>query len=290
MMDIRCKILTSTNIEKDYEYYKTYDPNATTEIDLKDFLQKYFSYLDKFFNYIKTNKENIHEKFVIRTQERLNNDMISYKNDLKYIPLYEIKNSVPFLKQYPLFLKLVFKYYDVQQIEELGNGKYKIRISKLLKAKHMVLYHVLKALEDVLGRDITIQLYKDFILYNAQIIGKEKQKMTCSEARNSYVNFWVKCGGFNFAIYDFDEDMWVAKFDKCAWYESMKDVDDQEIANYVVCYPSVINTLHSNEYVIKKTSQTLFQGDICDELYYSRHVHNDPESPSQEFLRKLVVK
>jgi hypothetical protein len=104
------------------------------------------------------------------------------------------------------------------------------------------------------------------------------------------VNYWAKCGGFNFAIYDFDEDMWVAKFDKCVWHESMKDVDDQEMTNYVVCYPGRINSPYLNEYVIKKTSQTLFQGDFCDELYYSRYVHDDPESPSQEFLRKLIIK
>ena len=282
--------MNSNNSDIEYEYYRTYDPNATTEVDLNDFLQNYFSFINKFFNYIKTNKQIIHEKFCAKIQDRLSNDLISYNFDLGHSLLNKIRENIPFLNQYPLFLKLVFKYYDFQEIKELDHGKYKIGFIKFLKAKHMVLYHFLKTLEEILGRDIAIQLYKDFILYNVRTTDKEKQKMACSEARKSYVKFWAECGGFNFAIYDFDEDMWVAKFDKCVWHESMKDVEDQEIANYVVCYPGTINTFYLNVYVIKKTSQTLFQGDICDELYFSRNVHIDPVSPSQEFLRKLVVK
>ncbi|MFX0095410.1 MAG: hypothetical protein ACFFBD_26985, partial [Candidatus Hodarchaeota archaeon] len=254
-----------------------------------EFFQNYFSYINKFFKYIKTNKNSIYKKFVARTLDRLNNDLTSFKADSEQFLLNEIKDAVPFLQQYPEFLQLAFKYYEIRQIEKLDNGTHKVRFDRFLKAKHMVLYHSLKALEEILGRKTTIRLYKDFILYNAQTHGEIK-KITCTEARKRFVNYWAKCGGFNFAIYDFDEDMWVAKFDKCVWHESMKDVDDQEMANYVVCYPGRINNLYWSEYLIKKTSQTLFQGDICDELYYSRYVHDDPESPSQEFLRKLVVK
>ena len=97
-------------------------------------------------------------------------------------------------------------------------------------------------------------------------------------------------GGFNFGVIDINENAFLAKFDKCVWHESMKQVDDQELAYYAVCYPGPRLRRHADYNVWLRRSVTLFSGEFCDELRWDRHVHDEPEQPSNEFSRRIVPK
>jgi hypothetical protein len=70
----------------------------------------------------------------------------------------------------------------------------------------------------------------------------------------------------------------------------MKDIDDQELAYYAVCYPGPRVGKHNRKYIWMRRSVTLFSGDFCDELRWDRFVHDEPKQPSLEFSRKIIPK
>ena len=91
-----------------------------------------------------------------------------------------------------------------------------------------------------------------------------------------------------FGVVDIDDSAFLAKFDRCVSHESMKHVSDQELAYYVVCYPSEILGEYVHENISLRRSVTLFTGDYCDELRWDRHVHRSIEQPSEEFSRRIT--
>jgi len=101
---------------------------------------------------------------------------------------------------------------------------------------------------------------------------------------------WSEGGAMEFGVVDVYDAAFLAKFDRCVSHESMKHVDDQELAYYAVCYPGARLLEYVHENISMRRTQTLFTADFCDELRWDRHVHDEPEQPSLEFSRKMERK
>jgi hypothetical protein len=99
----------------------------------------------------------------------------------------------------------------------------------------------------------------------------------------------AESGGFAYAVSDLDESMILGKFDRCVVYESLKHVSDPELAYYAACYTGMIVGNQRNRYIQMRRTQTLFSGDFCDELYWDPRIHQEPEQPSLDVSRRLIV-
>jgi hypothetical protein len=185
----------------------------------------------------------------------------------------------------------VMKYLSLKKGYSLPGEDEQLKYYDILRAKHMLLYHRISALVEILGREDGIQFYKDFVHH----WGKEMAKKTpvarnIQDVMNSSVKFWKESNAFEFGVVYLDDHQFLAKFDKCVWHESMKHVDDQELAYYTVCYPGPRLGRYYRQNVWLRRSVTLFTGDFCDELRWDRNVHDEPAQPSLEFSRKIVRK
>ncbi|MFX0061691.1 MAG: L-2-amino-thiazoline-4-carboxylic acid hydrolase [Candidatus Hermodarchaeota archaeon] len=283
----------SNQNELKYEIYRTYDPNATTKIDLRKYLENQLLFSDSMFKYVKEKHNEQFEEFLNGVLKYLREDIADYQTDQNILNPELLKRNCPFLKDYTDLthgiLTIITKYLDIPANTNLDVEQIELLLFNLLRAKHMIVYYELKTLIDIFGREQGIQVYKDFILAYAIELGK-KQKSTqlTREARENTVKYWKESGGFDFAVYDYDPEKYLVKFTRCVWHESMKDMDDPELCNYVVCYPGRVFTKYTNKYVVKKVTKTLFEREFCDELYYNCEVHKDPEPPTEELIKRLI--
>ncbi len=278
-----------------YEYYKTYDTQAKGKINLETQFCDWLWTIDLMFEFIASNKPEILDTFLENVEAKYSTELENTSFVLSKAGLDKIANDHSILNSYPniknLSLQLIMKYLPFPEGYYLSENEESVRYLDYLRAKHMLLYHRITALVEILGREPGIQFFKDFVqFWGKELAKKESIVVTLKEGRKSFVKFWEESGGFDFGVVDIDEDMFLAKFDKCVWHESMKHVDDQELAYYAVCYPGPRIGRHTRKHIWMRRSVTLFTGDFCDELRWDRHIHDEPEQPSHEFSRRIVPK
>ncbi|MHA2085266.1 MAG: L-2-amino-thiazoline-4-carboxylic acid hydrolase [Candidatus Thorarchaeota archaeon] len=278
-----------------YEYYKTYDAEAKGEINLEEQFSDWLWSMDLMFEFIESNKPEILDTFSKNVEAKYSHELEQTSFVLSEVGLDRIANDQSILDSYPniknLSLQLIMKYLPLPDGYSLSENKKSIRYLDYLRAKHMLLYHRIAALVEILGREPAIQFFKDFVKYwGKELAKKQMSTVTLKEGRKSFVKFWKKSGGFDFGVADIDEDMFLTKFDRCVWHESMKHVDDQELAYYAVCYPGPRLGRYTRQHIWMRRSVTLFTGDFCDELRWDRHIHDEPEQPSHEFSKSIVPK
>jgi hypothetical protein len=251
--------------------------------------------MDLMFEFIGTNKPEILDAFLKNVEKRYSDELEHISFVLSEGGFDRISHNQSILSSHPklkdLGLRLIMKYLPLPSGYSLSEEKESIRYVDYLRAKHMLLYHRISALVEILGRESGIQFFEDFV----QFWGKEAAKkspytVTLRDARISFVQFWEQSGCFDFGVVDIDEDMFLAKFDKCAWHESMRHVDDRELAYYAVCYPGPRIGRYAHQHIWMRRSVTLFTGNFCDELRWDKHVHDEPEQPSLEFSSRIVPK
>jgi hypothetical protein len=281
----------------DYEVYKSYDPKATMEIDVYQYFFKVFYRLDTMLEALKLQKPAISDKFVDRLSHRL--DPFNATSPSKAAPdivnREEITEHFPHLQENLALRDKTFEFL----LKHLGSpdtysketGKAVVSYLNYSRADNLLQYNAIKALVDVLGREPAIQVYKETVEY----LGKEQAihrpvTITFQQFRESFIKSSSTDGGFSFAIAHFDESKFLAKFDRCVIYESLKDVDDPELGYYATCYLGMTVGRHRLENIRGRRTQTLFTGSFCDELYWDPGVHDEPKQPPLKYSRSLIIK
>jgi hypothetical protein len=199
------------------------------------------------------------------------------------------------LGPYPQFkdqgLQIIMKYIPLREGYTLSDEPETTRWIDYCRAKYTLLYHQITSLVEILGRESGIETYKDFVEHwGKELAKKGKGSHAYADVRQERVKSWSEGGAMEFGVVDMDDAVFLAKFDRCVSHESMKHVEDQELASYAVCYPAprLLEYIHEN--ISMRRTQTLFTAEFCDELRWDRHVHANPEQPSLEFSSKIVRK
>ncbi|UCE09145.1 MAG: L-2-amino-thiazoline-4-carboxylic acid hydrolase [Candidatus Thorarchaeota archaeon] len=278
-----------------YEYYETYDPEAKGEINLEEHIRDWLWTMELMFEFVGMNEPEILDDFLTKVKTSYTNELENTSFVLSEVGFDRISDDQSILGSHhkikDLGLQVIMKYIPLEEGYTLTQDKVQIRYVDYLRAKHMLLYHRIVALVETLGREDGIEIFKAFVqFWGKEAAKKQVRTVTLREARKSFVEFWEKSNAFEFGVVDIDDDMFLAKFDKCVWYESMNHVEDQELAYYTVCYPGPRIGRHVNQNIWMRRSVTLFTGDFCDELRWDRHVHDEPEQPAHEFSRNIVAK
>lgn len=282
-------------MDQEYEYYGTYDENATGEINLEKQIRDWLWTMELMFEYIEKNKPEILHSFLRDLEKKYTTELEDTSFALDSVGFDKVVNDHTLLGSYSQFkelgLRIIMKYIPLNEDYILSEETGPIRYVDYLRAKNMLLYHRIVALVETLGRKAGIECFKNFVqFWGKELAMKTETTHTIEFAREEYVKFWRESNAFEFGVVDVYEAAFLAKFDRCAWYESMKHVKDQELAYYAVCYPGPRLGRHVHQNISMRRSVTLFTGDFCDELRWDRHVHDEPEQPSHEFSRKLVPK
>lgn len=279
----------------DYEYYGTYDPDATGDIDLEDGIRDWLWTAGLMFEFISAEKPEILDAFLEKIESKYSNELEKPTLTLSDVDFHKVRDDSSLLSSFPnikdLCLQIGLKYISLEKGYSLLGEEEPIKYLEILRAKHILLYHRITTLVEILGREDGIQFYKDFVDYWGKELAKKEQITTkYVDLRKSAVKFYIESNAFEFGVVDIDDHQFLAKFDKCVWHESMKHVGDQELAYYAVCYPGPrLGRYYRQNFLVRRTV-TLFDNDFCDELCWDRHVHDEPEQPLLEFSSKLVPK
>ncbi len=279
----------------EYEYFGTYDENAKTRINLDEQIRDWFWTAELMFDFIRANRPEMLDSFVKKVSAKYSSELEDASFVLSDMGLDALLDNQSILGSYApikeLGLKVIMRYIPLERGSNLLGEIIEIRHIDHLRAKHMLLYHRIAALVELLGRQEGIQFFKDFVeFWGMKIAERGRWKVTLKQARESLVPYWRDSDSFEFGVVDFDDEMFLAKFDRCVWFESMKHIEDRELAYYTVCYHGPRLGSHAHENIRMRRSVTLFTGDFCDELRWNMHVHDEPEQPTHEFSRKIVPK
>ncbi|MHA2164046.1 MAG: L-2-amino-thiazoline-4-carboxylic acid hydrolase [Candidatus Thorarchaeota archaeon] len=279
----------------EYEYYGTYNEDARGEVDLERQIRDWLWTMDLMFDYIESSRPGIIEEFLETVERKYVRELEGTSFVLGDVGFDKIANDQTLLGSRPQFkdkgLRIIMKYIPLREGYILSEENEPIRWIDYCRAKYTLLYHQITSLVEILGRDPGIDFFKDFVQFWGKEIGKKpKGTHTIEQVRENRVKSWSEGGAMEFGVVDFYEAAFLAKFDRCVSHESMKHVEDQELAYYAVCYPGPRLLEYAHQNISMRRTQTLFTADFCDELRWDRHVHDEPEQPSLEFSRKLVPK
>ncbi len=279
----------------EYEYYGTYSENASGEINLEGQIRDWLSTMELMFSYIERNRPEILEEFLEKVEGKYVRELESTSIALEDVGFDKIANDKTLLGSHPDFkdkgLRIIMKYIPLNEMYRLSEENDTIRWIDYCRAKYTLQYHQITSLVEILGREVGIDSFKDFVQFWGRELAKKGQGThTIEQVRENRVKAWSEGGAMEFGVVDVYEAAFLAKFDRCVSHESMKHVEDQELAYYVVCYPGarLLDFVHKD--ISMRRSQTLFTADFCDELRWDRHIHNEPEQPSLDFSRRMVRK
>jgi hypothetical protein len=279
----------------EYEYYGTYSENASGDINLEGQICDWLSTMELMFSYIERNRPEILEEFLDKVEDKYVRELENTSFVLEDVGFDKIANDQSLLASHSGFkdqgLRIIMKYIPLIKGYRLSQENDTIRWIDYCRAKYTLQYHQLTSLVEILGREIGIDTFKDFVqFWGKELAKKGKGSHTIEQVRDNRVKAWSEGGAMEFGVVDVYEAAFLAKFDRCVSHESMKHVEDQELAYYVVCYPGarLLDFVHKN--ISMRRSQTLFTADFCDELRWDRNNHDEPEQPSLEFSRRMVRK
>ena len=279
----------------EYEYYGTYNENAAGDINLEGQIRDFLWSMELMFDYVENNRPEIRDTFLDKIDEKFAKELEDTSYVLEDVGFDEIAKDQTLLGRHPHFknlgLKIIMKYIPIREGYILSSESETIRWIDYCRAKYTLLYHQITSLVEIIGRESGIDFFKDFVQFWSKEIGKKgKGTHTIEQVRENRVKAWSEGGAMEFGVVDVYEAAFLSKFDRCVSHESMKHVEDQELAYYAVCYPGPRLLEYAHQDISMRRTQTLFTADFCDELRWDRHVHDEPEQPSLEFSKRLVRK
>jgi hypothetical protein len=279
----------------EYEYYGTYDDNAGDKINLEIHIRSWLREVELLFEYVAKTKPDILETFLMKVESKYLGEIEGRSFELADVGFDRLANDQTLLSAHSNFkdfaLRVIMRYIPFREGYILSEDEEYIRWLDFLRPKYLLLYHCLTTLVEILGRDVGIDFYKEFILFwGKELAKKPKRTAKIEDVRKERVKTWKEGNAMEFGVFDVTKSAFLAKFDKCISHESMKHVEDQELAFYTVCYPAPVLLEHAHQNISMRRTQTLFTADFCDELRWDRHAHEKLEQPSLEFSRKLVRK
>ncbi|MCK5239616.1 MAG: hypothetical protein KAR33_08725 [Candidatus Thorarchaeota archaeon] len=279
----------------EYEYYGTYTESASGDVNLEGQIRDFLLTMELMFDYIESNKPEILESFLEKVDGKYTKELEGTSYVLGDVGFDKIAKDQTLLGSYPHFknlgLRIIMKYIPLREGHVLNEELVSTRWIDYCRAKYTLSYHQIKALVEILGRELGIESFKGFVDYWGEKLAENpKGTHTIEQVRENRVKAWSEGGAMEFGVVDVGKAAFLSKFDRCVSHESMKHVDDQELAYYAVCYPRARLLKYVHENILMRRSQTLFTADFCDELRWDRHIHPEIEQPSLEFSRKLVRK
>ncbi len=279
----------------EYEYYGVYNEDASGTINLEAQVRDFLWPIDLMFDYIEREKPEILQEHLTKVEGKFVKELEGTSFVLSEVGFDKIANDLTLLGSHPEFknqgLQIIMKYIPLEDGYRLTDENERIRWIDYCRAKYTLLYHQITSLVEILGRADGIDFFKEFVEFWGKETGKKgKGSHKIEQVRENRVKAWSEGGAMEFGVVDVYAAGFLAKFDRCVSHESMKHVDDQELAYYAVCFPGVRMLEYAHENISMRRTQTLFTADFCDELRWDRNIHNDPEQPSLEFSRKMVRK
>ena len=279
------------------KHYKSRVTNLGRLVDPIDVIQENCKTLNKVLQYLSQLKPQRASDYAIALENRLRTDIKDYQIDYSLLNIHKKLKECEFLNRYPDLLDamICFALSELQlpTTYELGSGEVEVSLMSWLRALNVFRYHRVKAIVDIMERNEGIELWKDLV-YRATQESLKRSIEECHPPIKEITEGWIKEGEtgescFELTVVSFDDHKVALKFDQCPVFDSIKHLEDREIAYLSYCWTAQPEQELNKKTRRKKTPQTLYQSDYCVEFFWDNNVHPDAEPPSNDFWHNLRI-
>ena len=279
--------------------YNFYNKESKQEIKLNEFIKKCFKETDSVIKYFKELNADKLDDYLSAFQNRLNSELQESQCNVSVFNFDLIEKNLTLLHNYPeleeSIINFICRTLDLPEDFDNIKEKYNLLYFNIRKAGRHLSYYRVKAIEDILGKEECIKLYKQIVECLIKEMKEQETRdqptdphtLTRIDSRNFILDRYKKFGVANFTLGIYDDYKEIYRFDKCIVHEVLKEFNDPDIAYLSSCY--LRDSPSSNEgYIINmRKTQTLHHYDFCDELYWNNYVYPDAEQPSLEFTKNM---
>jgi hypothetical protein len=278
-------------------HYKCDVPNPKRIVNPVDVIYENGNRLDYILKYLGQLKPKRVNDYTIALEKRLRKDIEDYHIDYSNLDLDVIFGNWDHLNRYPelrdLMIQFAFFNLNLPMNYQRESKEVEVFLTDYLRSTNVFRYHKVKAIVDIMEREEGIQLWKEMVLRATE----DSLKKTDDERHppiKEITEGWMKEGekgesAFELTVVSYDEHKVALRFDKCPVFDSVKHLEDREIAYLSYCWTSQPEQELNKKTRRKNTIQTLYHADFCVEFYWDNEVHPDAQPPSDEFWQDITT-
>jgi hypothetical protein len=247
----------------------------------------------KYLNQLKPTRVN---DYTLALEKRLQEDIKGFHIDYSELDMDEILKDREFLNRYldlrELMIQFVFNELKLPEDYKPESEEVEVSLMDWLRSSNVFRYHRVKAIIDIMDREEGILLWKDMV-YRATQDSLKASEEECHPPIKEITEGWMKHGeskesNFELTVVSYDDHKVALRFDRCPVFDSVKHLEDREIAYLSYCWTGTPEQELNKKARRKNTPQTLYQSDYCVEFYWNNDVHPNAEPPSHELWNKLA--
>jgi len=278
------------------KYYKSSMTHPKRLVDPIDVIKENCSRLNNVLQYLSQLRPQRVRDYTIALEDRLRRDIQDYQTDYSSLNIDKNLIECEFLNRYPDLLDAMIlfalKELQLSTAYELGSGMVEVSLMSWLKTLNIFRYHRVKAIVDIMERNEAIELWKDLV-YRATQESLKSSTDECHPPIKEIAEGWIKEGEsgesrFELTVVSFDDHKVAVKFDQCPVFDSVKHLDDREIAYFSYCWTGQPEQELNKKARRKKTLQTLYHSDFCVEFFWNNDIHPDAEPPTTDFWDQIM--
>ena len=277
------------------KHYKSEATDPLRMVNPVDVIKDNCSRLDYVLKYIGQLKSKRGNDYVFALEKRLRDDIKEFHIDHSNLDRHEIMKDNNQLNRYPELQELMiqFAFKELKLAEDYLPVSEEINVSLLdwLRSTNVFRYYRVKAMVDIMDREEGIQLWKD-MMYRATEDSLKENDEEIHPSIKEITEGWMKEGEkgestFELTVVSYDDHKVALRFDSCPVFDSVKHLEDREIAFLSYCWTGEPEQELNRRSRRKNTPQTLYQATYCVEFYWNNDVHPDAQPPTEEFWKRL---
>ncbi|GAG75063.1 unnamed protein product, partial [marine sediment metagenome] len=226
------------------KHYKRSVTNPTRMINPLDVITENCTRLDTVLRYMNQLRPKRVTDYVRALEKRLSNEIGSFKIDYTNLDLDDKLINLEFLSRYCDLKNLIVLFslntmnLPIDYIPELKETE--VGLLDWLKATNVFRYHRVKAIVDIMDREEGIQLWKDLV-YRATEDAIRTSDEEIHPPIKEITEGWMREGengqsNFELTVVSYDDHKVALRFDRCPVFDSVKHLEDREIAYLSYCW------------------------------------------------------
>lgn len=280
------------------KYYKSEIADPKRVINPVDVINENCRRLDYVLRYLSQLKPKRVNDYVFALEKRLLENIKDFHINHSILAIDDALKDCEFLNRYSdlreLMIQFVFNELNLPADYQPISEEVEVSLMNWLRASNVFRYHRVKAIVDIMDRKEGISLWKDMV-YRATQDSLKSSDEECHPPIKEITEGWLKEGetgesNFELTVVSFDDHKVALRFDRCPVYDSVKHLEDREIAYLSYCWTGYPEQELNKKARRKKTPQTLYQSNYCVEFYWNNDVHPEAQPPTHEFWEEVAVK
>jgi len=235
--------------------------------------------------------------YVIALENRLKDDIGNFPLDYSNLELDKSLKDCDHLNRFPDLRELMiqFVFYKLNLPAEYVPESKETEVSLMdwLRSANVFRYHRVKAILDIMERQEGIKLWKEMVLRATE----DSLRNTDDEIHppiKEITEGWMKTGeteesSLELTVVSYDDDKVALRFDRCPVFDSVKHLDDREVAYLSYCWTGQPEQELNKKSRRKNTPQTLYQDNYCVEFYWNNDVHPNAQPPTTAFWERIAA-